>query len=102
MRRALMVVALGACQHADEPAPTCAAVTAHVADVMRQGRPEMGRVLPQDIAACEARELTAAQRRCLVAASSLTAIASCHAGLSPDAGAPVVSTPDARRDRDRP
>ena len=101
MRLVLALAVLGACQHAD-PAPTCAAVTAHVADVMRQGRPEMGRVFPQDVTACEARKLTDRQRRCLFAAPSLEAIASCHAGVAPGSGAPVVNDDHARRDRDRP
>ncbi len=87
MIRALAIAgALAACQRAaPPPAPTCAAITAHLADIMRQGRPEMGRVLPEDISACEARKLTDPQRRCLMAATTLAAIASCHA-VAPGSG----------------
>ena len=77
--RWLLPLALVACQR--EPViPTCAQVTAHLDDVMRQGRADMAQVKPGDIAACEARKLTPRQRRCLLAATTLAAIASCHAG----------------------
>jgi hypothetical protein len=79
---------------ADKPAlddgdgPDCKVVTAHIADVMKQGKGQMGHVFDADVAQCQVRHLTKQQRTCLVAATTLEAIASCHAGNKPADNAP--------------
>ena len=78
--------------------PDCKTVTAHIADIMRQGKPQMGKVFDADIAQCEQRKLTRDQRTCLMAATTVEAIASCHAGHVPESGSGSGSgsaTPDA-------
>lgn len=79
MKRLALLVGLAACQRETAPpVPTCAAITAHLADVMRQGLPQMSQLKSQDVATCEARALTPDQKRCLMAASTVEAIASCR------------------------
>ena len=78
MHRLLIVLALAGCQRTTEaPPPTCAAVTKHIATILSSGLQG-----PGDVAQCEARKLTDAQKRCLLAANTTAQIAACGAGKS--------------------
>src|SRR6187402_3545957 len=63
------------------PGPSCQVVTEHVYELTRKAYPGHGEMqmgnLKTDVARCEARKLTGAQRRCMVEARSVEALASC-------------------------
>lgn len=81
---------VGACQKsaAVDDGPNCKDVTAHIADIMRQGKPEMGKIFGADVANCEQRKLPKEKRTCLMAAKTVAQIASCHAGRVDGSGSP--------------
>ena len=105
MRRLLavtvLVSSLTACSTSKskpDPGPTCAQVVDNMLVVTRQqltghGDMELGNRKAM-IAQCEQRALSADQRRCLVAAKSLDAIATCTPGKPRD-GAPRTPPPPA-------
>lgn len=103
MRCFALLAVLVACSKS-EPAPSCAQVMDHILEVSKQqimGHGDM--VLGQRdamIAQCEARELSADKRRCLFAANTLDAIASCKAGDASAAPGPVPERP--RRHKPEP
>jgi hypothetical protein len=65
----------------EKPAPSCAMVTEHVYEITRKAYPGHGDMQmgnrKDDIARCEARKMSAEQRRCMVAAQSMEALAQC-------------------------
>jgi hypothetical protein len=80
-----MVIALGGCANKNaDPGPACPAVVDHMLAVMKQGLTGHDAVdlgnRKQMIEQCEARDMSAAERRCLVAAKDLSALAACAAG----------------------
>lgn len=84
-----IVLALGCGKDKKEdPGPTCAAVTDHVYEVSRKAYPGHGDMAmgnrAADIARCEARKLTGKQRRCMLEAQSMEALALCLPRDKPD------------------
>lgn len=110
MRRLLALAVLGwlvagtvtACSKpAPDPGPSCAQVVDHMLEVTKQqltghGDMELGNRKTM-IAQCEQRTLSADQRRCLVAAKDLTAIAACSPArpAPPARSAPAAAPPSA-------
>ncbi|MBA3542543.1 MAG: hypothetical protein H0T79_23205 [Deltaproteobacteria bacterium] len=81
-----------------DPGPSCEAIMPHLAVVMKQGLTGHGTVefgnQKRDVLQCQARKLTAEQRRCLMATKTVADISACNAGQSPTAPiAPVAPSP---------
>jgi hypothetical protein len=79
-----LVIALGGCASKKaDPGPGCPAIVDHMLAVMKQGLTGHDAVdlgnRKQMIEQCEGRNMSAANRRCLVAAKDLTALAACTA-----------------------
>jgi hypothetical protein len=76
-----LALVLGCERKPEDPGPSCAAVTDHVYEVTRKAYPGHGDMMmgnrKADIAGCEARKLTAKQRRCMLEAQSPDAVAQC-------------------------
>jgi hypothetical protein len=72
---------LGCERKPGDPGPSCAAVTDHVYEVTRKAYPGHGEMAmgnrKADIARCEARKLTAKQRRCMLEAQTPDTMAQC-------------------------
>jgi hypothetical protein len=98
------------CSKKDDPGPPCTKVAEHVNEIVTKAYPGHGEMMPtssrQEYAAsCEARKLTGKQRRCLLEAQSLEALATClpkgdpggskppAPGAAPPAGAPPAAPP---------
>ena len=77
----LIVVLLGACSKKSDDGPACGAVVDNMMAVTKQQMTGHGELEVQNrtvmVEQCEKRNLTAAQRTCLVAAKDLPAIAAC-------------------------
>jgi hypothetical protein len=87
-----LAVALGGCANKKaDPGPACPAVVDHMLAVMKQGLTGHDAVdlgnRKQMIEQCEARNMSAAERRCLVEAKDLSALAACTAGRRTEAPA---------------
>ncbi len=81
----LFVVVAGCSKQAEKKAPTCAEVTDHVLSVVQiayPGHGDMGGRGNRDleIQQCEARKVSAKERRCIVAAKDMAGIAACRKG----------------------
>jgi hypothetical protein len=78
---ALAAGAAAGCERKQEVGPSCKVITEHVYEITRKAYPGHGEMQmgnpKADIARCEARKLTLAQRRCMVEAKSVEALASC-------------------------
>lgn len=83
MRWLVAVVLLASCQSKPaEKVPSCAELTEHLYSVTKIAYPghgdmEMGN-RKNEVAACEARKPSAGERRCIMAAKDLTAVAACR------------------------
>jgi hypothetical protein len=85
MKRLAFVLLLVACSKkaAEDKGPTCAEVTDHVLEVARIAYPGHGDMgasgnRQSQIDACEARKMPVAERRCMIAAKSMEALAQCR------------------------
>lgn len=97
---ALLVVASAACAKKSEPPPpACPEVVDHMLVIMKQGLTGHDSVnlgnRQQMIDQCEARKLSATERRCMLGAKDLTALASCRPRPAPTAPAGPVTVPPA-------
>lgn len=100
---ALLVLAAAGCsKKADkaDPGPGCDQVTDRVLEIMKSGLTGHGNVemgnKKQMVEQCEARKMSAAQRKCMVAAKDVTALANCSAPAAAPTGpitAPAAPTP---------
>lgn len=96
---ALLVLAAAACSKkaADkvDTGPTCDQVTDRVLEIMKSGLTGHGNVemgnKKQMVDQCEARKMSAEQRKCMVAAKDVTQLASCSS--PPPAAAPAAPKP---------
>lgn len=97
MKRLAFVLLLAACSKkapAKDNGPTCAEVTDHVLEVARIAYPGHGDMgasgnRQSQIDACETRKPPATQRRCMMAAKSMEALAQCRrASTSTEGSAP--------------
>jgi hypothetical protein len=66
----------------DDPGPSCDKVADHVAEVARKAFPGHGDMMPASsrkayVESCQSRKLSAKQRRCMLEAQSVDAIAEC-------------------------
>lgn len=80
-----MIVFLVGCQKSapQAPAPNCTEIMKHLSTVMSQGMKGHEGLFgagAKDIAECEGRHLTDAQKRCLFATKTMADIAACKAG----------------------
>jgi hypothetical protein len=85
MRRLAFVLLLAACSNkaAEDQGPTCAVVTDHVLEIARityPGHGDMGGAgnRKAQIEQCEVRKMPAVERRCMMAAKTLEALAECR------------------------
>lgn len=85
MKRLAFVLLLAACSKkaAEDKGPTCAEVTDHVLEIARIAYPGHGDMgangnRQAQIEQCEARKVPAAERRCMIAAKSMEALAQCR------------------------
>jgi hypothetical protein len=99
---ALVVLTGVACSKKDEPPPTCDKVVDHMLVVMKQGLTGHGDLelanKKQMVDQCEARKLSTAERKCMLAAKDLAALAACRpvpAAPAPTAPAGPVTVPGA-------
>jgi hypothetical protein len=97
-----LVLALG-CGKKDDAGPSCVQVADHVNEIATKAYPGHGEMMPAGsrknyVAGCEARKLTGKQRRCMVEAQSMEALAAClprdkaeepKPGAPPPPGAPA-------------
>ena len=69
------------CKGKEDPGPSCKEVTDHVYEVTRKAYPGHGDMMmgnpKADVARCEARKMSGAQRRCMLQAQSVEALAQC-------------------------
>lgn len=77
-----MVLALGCSKSKEDPGPSCEKVAEHVNEVATKAYPGHSEMMPKGsrkayVASCEARKLTGKQRRCMLEAQSMEAIAQC-------------------------
>ena len=83
-RIALAVLLFAACsKSSDDKAPTCAEVTDHMLKIVQVAYPGHGDMgargnRESQIAACEQRNPSASERRCILAAKTTEAIAQCR------------------------
>lgn len=85
MKQLAIVMLLVACSKSEEKAPTCAEVTDHMLKVVQiayPGHGDMGARGNRDaeIQKCEARKMSATERRCILAAKTMEAIGECRRG----------------------
>ncbi len=102
---ALILLATAACSKkaADkaDTGPSCDQVTDRVLEIMKSGLTGHGNVemgnKKQMVEQCEARNMSATQRKCMVAAKDVTALAACSAPppSAPTAPAGPIATPPA-------
>jgi hypothetical protein len=91
MKIALVLLLLCACGKS-EKVPTCAEVTDHVLGVVQVKYPGHGDMgaggnRQDQINSCEARKMSAGERRCILAAKTMEAIAECRrASVKKEAG----------------
>lgn len=83
MKRLLVALALVGCKA--DPGPACPQIVDHMLEVTKQqltghGNLELGN-RKQMIDICEGRKLDATQRRCIMAAKTLAALAECQKGV---------------------
>ena len=91
MKAIALVVGLAACN--SERVPTCAEVTDHVLEVVTvkyPGHGDMGAggTRQSQIDACETRKLPAGERRCIMAAKTMEAVAQCRRAGMTEGSAP--------------
>jgi hypothetical protein len=83
----VLAFALG-CKGKEDPGPSCKEVTDHVYEITRKAYPGHGDMMmgnpKTDVARCEARKMSAAQRRCMLQAQSVEALAQCVPREKPD------------------
>ena len=76
-----LALAPGCERKPEDPGPSCEAITDHVYEVTRKAYPGHGEMAmgnrKADVARCEARKLTAKQRRCMLAAQTPEGVAQC-------------------------
>jgi hypothetical protein len=77
-----MVLALGCDKRKEDPGPSCEQVAEHVNEVATKAYPGHSEMLPKSsrkayVESCKARKLTGKQRRCMLEAPSMEAIAMC-------------------------
>jgi len=87
-----LLAVVAACKKADPP-PACPQVVDHMLEVMKTGLTGHGNLelgnRKQMIDQCEQRKLSATERRCMLAAKDLPALASCRAQPTPAPTAPA-------------
>jgi hypothetical protein len=93
-RLALLMLVVGACK-SDQAGPRCEQVVDHMLEVTKQQMPAhggMGELGDRKamIAQCNKRNLTAEQRKCLMAAKSLGEIANCGPASGPPPRPPAA------------
>jgi hypothetical protein len=85
MKRLVLAIALVGCSKAADPGPTCPQLVEHMLEVTKQAMPAHGKMelgnKKQMVQTCEDRKLTPAQRKCMMAASTLAALAECQKGV---------------------
>ena len=89
-----LALAPGCERKPEDPGPSCEAITDHVYEVTRKAYPGHGEMAmgnrKADVARCEARKLTAKQRRCMLAAQTPEGVAQCLPRQKTDAPKPGV------------
>jgi hypothetical protein len=97
---AVGITVAGCATKKPDPGPACPEVVDHMLAVMKQGLTGHDAVdlgnRKQMIEQCEARDMSAAERKCLAAAKDLTALATCAAARrDPSAAPPTAPSPAA-------
>ncbi len=88
-----IALAFGCERKQPDPGPLCEQVADHAAEVARKAYPGHGDMMPGGnrqayVDSCRARKYTADQRRCMLKAQSIEAMAACLPRESPDAKQP--------------
>ena len=83
MKRLVIIMLLASCSKTDDKAPTCAEVTDHVLKTVQIAYPGHGDMNGRgnretEIQQCEARKMSASERRCVIGAKTPQAIAQCR------------------------
>jgi hypothetical protein len=73
----------------EDPGPTCEQVADHMNEISRKAYPGHGDMMPASsrkvyVAQCQSRKLTGKQRRCILDAQSIEAMAACMPREKPD------------------
>ncbi len=88
-----LVLALGCERKQEPPGPSCEQVADHMNEIARKAYPGHADMMPAGsrkayVASCESRKLTGKQRRCMLQAQSLDAMAQCMPRDKADAKKP--------------